>query len=255
MRRREKFVISSILLSLGFFAIQYLSLDWRYFGIAGLVVLAYLVSSWALSDDLQFHERLTVVPLPTMYAGSSALFYFLLPRNFISSLVVLFLFGVGLYALYLTSNIYSVAKGRTIQLLYAAHAIGLFFTLFTSLLLTNTLISLNSAFYWNGLLVGLVHYPLVFMSLWSVQLNDYIDRDYLIYALLISVFLAELAMLMSFIPLAVWSVSLLITGSLYFILGLMHSFLRGRLFKSTINEYSLVGILLALMFLIAFPWK
>jgi hypothetical protein len=255
MRRREKFVIASVLLSLGFFAIQYISLDWRYLAIGGLMIMAYLISSWALLDDLQFHERLTVVLLPTMYAGAVALFYFLLPSSFFSRTAILFLFGVGLYGLYLTSNIYSVAKGRTIQLLYAAHAVGLFFTLLTSLLLTNTIYTLNLPFYLNGLLIGLTHYPLILMSLWSVKLDDFIDRDLLIYSLLASISLFEFALIISLIPFQLWHSSLFVTSLLYLILGVMNSFLRGRLFKSTITEYSLVGALFALMFLVLFPWK
>ncbi|MBD3250255.1 MAG: hypothetical protein GF381_01645 [Candidatus Pacebacteria bacterium] len=255
MRRREKFVIASILLSLGFFAIQYVSLEWRYLAILGLSIASYLVSSWALSDDLQFHERLTVVPLPALYAGAVSLFYFLLPGNFVSRIVVLFLFGIGLYGLYLTSNIYSVAKGRTIQLLYAAHAVGLLFTLLTSLLLTNTIFSLNLPFYLNGLLVGLIHYPLSFMSLWSVRLEDFIDRDLLFYSLLISTVLAEFSALTSLAPFPVWHSSLFVSGIVYLILGVVHAFLRGRLFKSTTSEYSLVAGLLGLLFLLFFPWK
>jgi hypothetical protein len=214
-----------------------------------------LVSTWALSDDLQFHERLTIVPLPAMYAVSVALFYFLLPGNFISRVMILVLFGIGLYALYLTSNIFSVAKGRTIQLLYAAHAIGYFLTLFTSLLLTNTIFSLHLPFWGTGLLIGVIHLPLSFMSLWSVNLEDFIAKDLLVDSLLISLFLAEFAMLISFVPIPLWNASLFITGLLYLILGILHSFLRGRLFKNTIREYSLMSILLAILFLIFFPLK
>ncbi len=255
MRRREKFVISTILLSFLFFAIQYVSLEWRYWAIAGLTVITYLVSSFALSDDLQFHERLTIVPLPTMYAAAVALFYFLLPGNLLSQLIILILFAIGLYALYLTSNIFSVVKGRTIQLLYAAHAIGFFFTLLTSLLLTNTVFSLNLPFWANGLLTGLVHFPLALMSLWAVNFEDFIAKDILIYSLLVSIALTEFAMLLSLIPIPLWNTSLFITGSAYLMLGLLQSFLRGRLFKNTVVEYSLISIILGFLFVIFFPFK
>lgn len=255
MRRREKFVLSTIFLSVAMFAVQYISLEWRYLSILGLVILVYLVSSWALSDDLQFHERLTIVPLPALYAGAVGLFYFLLPGSFLSQLIILFLFGLGLYSLYLTGNIYSVAKGRTIQLLYAAHAVGLFFTLFISLLMTNAVISLNLPFYGNGLLIGLIHFPLIFMSLWSVNLEDFIALELVNYSLLISLFLAELGMILSLLPLPIWNYSLFITGVVYLIVGLLHSFLRGRLFKATVREYSLVAVFLAILFVIFFPLK
>jgi hypothetical protein len=255
MRRREKFVIATIFLSLALFAIQYISLEWRYLAIAGLVSLVYAVSSWVLSDDLQFHERLTIVPLPAMYAGAVALFYFLLPGNLLSQLTIIILFAIGLYALYLTGNIYSVAKARTIQLLYAAHAVGLFFTLFTSLLLTNTVFSLNLPFWGNGLLVAAIQFPLVFMSLWSVNLEDFIAVDLIYYSFLVMVFLAEFAMLISFLPLPVWTASLFISGLMYLIIGLLQALLRGRLFKNTLREYTLAAIFLGILFLISFPLK
>ena len=126
MRRREKFVIAAIVLSVFLFFVQYTSLEWRYWVMAGFMVISYLISLWCLSDDLQRHERITIVPLPALYAGAVGLFYFLLPESLISKVLVLVMFGIGMYALFLTSNIFSVAKGRTIQLLHAAHAIGFF---------------------------------------------------------------------------------------------------------------------------------
>jgi len=64
MRRREKFVLSAILLSLGLLSVQYISLDWRFGGVLIFTILAYFVSAWALSDDLQRFEWLTILPLP-----------------------------------------------------------------------------------------------------------------------------------------------------------------------------------------------
>jgi len=139
MRRREKFIIVSVLLSLGLLATQYVPIDWRYAAIGIFALISYLMSAWALSDDLQIYEWLTILPLPVLYASSVALFYFLLPEVLLSRLAILAVFGVGMYALFLTANIFSVAKGRTIQLLYAARAIALFFTMIISLLLTNTI--------------------------------------------------------------------------------------------------------------------
>jgi len=255
MRRREKFVISTIILTFIFFTLQYVSLEWRYWAIGGLSLLTYLTASWALSDDLQFYERITIVPFPALYAAAVSLFYFLLPGNLFSQISILVLFWIGLYGLFLTSNIYSVAKERTIQLLYAANAVGLFLTLLTSLLFTNTIFSLSLPFWANGLLVGLIHFPIIFMSLWSINLENFIAKELLIYTLLISVTLVEFASLISLIPVPLWNASLFITGAVYLVLGILHSFLRGRLFKNTMTEYSLVAIMLALLFLVFFPFK
>lgn len=255
MRRREKFVLASVLLSIGLLAIQYVGIDWRYLAFGGFMILTYLVSAWALSDDLQPYEWLTILPFPALYAGSVSLFYFLLPEGFMTRVLILGLFGIGMYALYLTSNIFSVAKGRTIQLLYAAHAVGLFFTLLTSMLFTNAIFTLRLPFYFNALLVGLVHFPLVIMSLWSVKLEPFIGRVVWDFSFLIALVLMELVVIFSLLPLPAWHVALFVMGVLYMALGVLQSQLRERLFQNTANEYSLVAVFLGIIFLVLFPWK
>lgn len=255
MRRREKFVIASFLLSLGLLAIQYVPLDWRYLGILLLFILSYLSSAWALSDDLHSHEWLTIVPFPALYASSVALFYFLLPEVLWSRLIVVIIFGIGCYGLFLTSNIFSVAKGRTIQLLYAAHAVALFFTMLTSLLFSNVIFSLRLPFYFNALLIFASHFPLVIMSLWSIELKTKISKELTFYSLTFSLLLAELATLFSFLPLQIWSQALFIMSFLYVGLSLLQNLLKGRLFRNTINEYNLVAFLMLFLFVILFPGK
>jgi hypothetical protein len=255
MRRREKFVLSAILLSLGLLSVQYISLDWRFVGVLIFSVLAYFVSAWALSDDLQKIEWITILPLPALYAGAVGAFYFLLPANLGSRIFNLVLFGVGMYALYLTSNIYSVAKGRTIQLLHAAHAIGLLFTLLTSLLFLNTIFSQHLPFYLNGLLVGLLHFPLIFLFLWSVNLEQRVDKQVTHVSWMFTLFLVELAIIFSFFPFSVWNVSLLIMTFLYIGLGILQSHFQNRLFQNTLNEYSWVAVFLGIVFVLLLPWK
>lgn len=255
MRRREKFVITSILLSFGLLGIQYVPLDWRYVAIAVLTLVSYVMSVWALSEDLQAHEWLTIVPFPALYAASVGLFYFLLPENVLSTFFILALFAFGMYGLLLTSNIFSVAKGRTIQLVHAAHAIALLFTLLTSLLFTNTVFSLRLPFYFNGLLIGLVHFPLILMSLWSINLEGSIQTQVIKPALVTTLLLVELAIVLSFFPFSVWHEALFIMAMLYVALGLLHNYLKGRLFDKTLREYSLVLFFIFIMFLILFPYK
>lgn len=255
MRRREKFVISAIILSLGLLGVQYFSLEFRYLAIALFTVASYLVSAWTLSDDLQPVEWVTIVPFPALYSAAVGLFYFLLPPHFLSKVFIFSLFGIGMYALFLTSNIYSVAKGRTIQLLHAAHAIGLLFSVITSLLLTNTIFSLRLPFYLNGLLIALSHFPLILMSLWSVELEPKVKKEVWGLTGLLTLVLTEVAIVLSFFPFSVWTSSLFIMAVVYICLGVLQNFLRGRLFQSAINEYSLVATFVGILFLVLIPGK
>jgi hypothetical protein len=255
MRRREKFVITAILLSLGLLGVQYVDIEWRWWAVAGFSLLSYLFSAWALSDDLQRHEWLTVVPFPALYAASVGLFYFLLPEGLLSKFSILGLFAFGTYAILLTANIYSVAKGRTIQLLHAAHAVGMLFTLLTSLLFTNTIFSMRLPFYWNGLLIGLVHFPLIALSLWSIELQHAFSRFVVGLSAVMTLILIEMAIILSLFPFSVWNIALFIMGLLYVGLGILHNYIKGRLFESALREYSLVTAFLGLMFIVLFPYK
>lgn len=255
MRRREKFVVSSALLSFGLLGVQYITLDYRYWAVAGLAVLTLLLSAWALSDDLQRHEWVTVLPMPVLYSTAVGLFYFLLPENVVSRVTVLVMFAVGMYALYLSANIFSVAKGRTIQLLHAAHSIALFISLIISLLFLNTIFSLRLPFWLNGPLVALSHWPIVMLSLWSIRLEPYVSREVLLLSSILTLFLAELAMVFSFFPLSVWSSALFVMSILYVGLGILQSHLRGRLFARTLTEYSLVTTFIFFVFALLFPGK
>lgn len=255
MRRREKFVLTSIFLSLCLLVVQYLTVEWRYLGVAGFALITYLSSVFVLKDDLQKHEWLTIVPFPAFYAGAVGLFYFLLPSNFLSRLAILGMFGVGMYALFLTSNIYSVAKGRTIQLLHAAHAIGLWFTLLTSLLFTNTIYSLRLPFFVTSGLIGIVHFPLIFMALWVIQLEKNISRELMALTIFLTLLLMELAMVLAFIPFSVWYYALFVMSFLYVGLSVLRSYLMGRLFVRALTEFVLVAVFIALLFLGFFPLK
>jgi len=255
MRRREKFVITSVLLSIGLLIVEAISIDWRYLAVAVLTLATYFLSAWALSEDLDLYEWITILPLPTLYSASVSLFYFLLPTSIISQAAIFVIFGIGMYALLLTSNIFSVAKGRTIQLLYAAHAMSLFFVLIISLLFTNTIFSLRNPFWINGLLVGLLHFPLVLLSLWSINLEAFISKAILRYSFFTVILLIEFTFLLSLLPYPVWHSSLFIMTFLYIALGILQSYLHGRFFKSTVNEYFLLTIFLIVIFAALFPFK
>ena len=255
MRRREKFVIVSFILSVLLLTVQYVPLDFRYLAVAMFGVITYLLSAWALSEDLQTFEWWTILPFPSVYAIAVALFYFLLPDNLLSRIAMFAIFGVGMYAVFLACNIFSVAKGRTIQLLHAARAIGLLFTLITSTLLLNTIFSLRLPWYLNGGLVMISHLPLILSALWSIQLEQAVPRPIMRIALLFSLILGELAIVFSLIPMTIWNSSLFAMAFLYLGIGVIQNFLQGRLFRNITIEYALVGGLTLFIFFILFPLK
>lgn len=255
MRRREKFVLSAVVLSLLFLGVLLLPLGWRLPAVAVFTLITYVASSWALSDDLQRLERLTIVPFPTLFAAATGLFYTTLPEHWFSRVVIVALFGLGMYGIFLTCNIFSVAKGRTIQLLYAAHASLLFFSLLLSLFFANTIFSVKLLFPWTVLLIGATHFPIVLINVWSTRLQPKIAAAEWQLTLVLTVVLMEVALGLCFFPLSAWQQSLLVMAVLYMGLGIIQNYLRGRLFSRTLREYLLVAIFTIVIFILMVPAK
>lgn len=257
MSKRRKFVIASFLLSLGLLSTQFVTfgLIYRYIAIGALFFVSYLISAWALFEDLKGVEWLVVVPMPGLYAVSVALFYFLLPEALVSKIAVFVVFSLGAYASFLTGNIYSVAAIRTIQLLRAAHAVGFLLILTTSLLFYNTILSFRMPFFVNALLVFLVSFPLVLNGLWSITLELVLSKRLLWCSGVIAGVLAEIMVVLSCLPVTVWIGSLVLVAGMYLLLGLMQHCLQERLFRKTVREYLMVGVFILVVMMMVTPWR
>lgn len=252
--KRQKFIISAIFLSIGLLAIQLANVSWRYQAIFGLTILTYLLSAWALREGVSGIEWLTVLILPTLFTAGVGLFYFLLPASWLARLPVAALYGLGLYALLLTENIFSVATIRNIQLLRAAHAVGFLLTLLTAFFLYNTILSFRFSFWLNFIFVFLASLPLFIQGLWSVKLEEKISGQIWFYSLALSLMVAEGALALSFWPVTVSADSLALITIMYVVLGLTQHYLSQRLFRRTINEYLTVGIIVLAVILITTHW-
>ena len=255
MTKRQKFLLSAMVLSLGLLSIQWVSLEYRFVAVFGLTLSTYLISAFALLDDLKGVEWLTILILPTFYTAAIALFYFLLPEGIVSRLAILSLFGLGLYAVYLTENIFSVASVRTIQLVRAAHAVGFLILLLTMALLFNTIFSMRWVFWINGIAVFAVSFPLILQAIWAVKLEDRISKEVLVSSFGISLILGQAAVALSFLPVTLWVGSLFLATIVYVCMGLLQHAMQERLFMQTIYEYVGVGLFVLLATLYVTPWR
>lgn len=243
MNKRKRFVLVSVILTLGLLGIQIVGGNWRYGAIILLSVISVGLSAWSLIGDLSGVEWLTTMILPAMYPASVGLFYFLLPENLVSRVILLLAFGVGMYALLLTENIYAVAAIRTIQLVRAAHAIGFLLTIVTSVFFIGTIFSFREPYWVNGLGSGLVIFPLVLAGSWSAVLWPRLGKKLWVRSGLIAISGGVLASISSFLPMNPLVTALLVAGYVYVALGLIQQDLQERLFKRTVQEYVLVGVM------------
>jgi hypothetical protein len=253
--KRQKFLLSAAILSVLLLAIQYVPIEYRYVAIFGFFLVTYLVSAWALFEDLKGIEWLTILSGPSLYAVAIGLFYFLLPSHWFTRMVIMVLFGVGMYALYLTENIFSVAAARTIQLLRAAHAVGFLLSILTAALLYNTIFSLQWPFWANGGMVMLVTFPVVLNGLWSMRLESRLTSSVLLMSVALAVMTGMVAVTLSFLPVTVWVAALFLATVVYVTMGLLQHELSERLYKRTVTEYVVVGLLVLIATLMVTDWK
>lgn len=257
MTKRQKFVISSMVLVLGFLFIQFLDFNYRYYSIASLSLLSLLLTVWAIKDSLGLNATLLSVILPVFFTAAVGLFYFLVPPNipqFIVTFIILALYSLGIYALFLTANIYTVAAARTIALLRAAHAVGFLLTLLTSFFLFDTLLSFKADFWVNGVFAFVISLALFLQGFWSIDLEHKMRSVILYLSLALALIVGEFASVLSFWPVTVPVGSLALTTVMYVGLGLGQAKLQQRLFVRTVKEYFLVGAVVFLTMYLTAKW-
>jgi len=254
--KRVRFVSSSFLLGFSFLLIQRLPFPQRYLGIGGLALLTVALHFFSLYEGLNFKiERLLTPILPVFFSLGVSLFYFLLPSSWPYQLLIFGLFSFGMYVIFLTENIFTVASIRTIALARAAQAVGFLLTLVSLFFLYDAIFSFRLSFWQNAILAALFTFPLALHSLWAVNLEEKLSRDDLFFALIFSLVLGEFSLILSFYPVEILTGSLFLTTVSYVLLGLGSAQRADRLFKRTVQEYLLVGGLMFLGLLLTTSWR
>ena len=94
LTKRRKFLIVSLLLTLGLWIIQSLSVEARYTAIIVLAILSAGLTGWSLIKDLRGVAWVLDLILPTLYPTVVAVFYFLLPQASVTRWIVLLVFSI-----------------------------------------------------------------------------------------------------------------------------------------------------------------
>ncbi|HUD44513.1 MAG TPA: hypothetical protein VMR41_03165 [Patescibacteria group bacterium] len=248
--KRQKFVASTLLLSVLFFSIQMGS---GGVGFGLIFLLAFLTMPlfyWAMHKDISEKSLLIIFLLPFLYSLAFGLFYFLIPTRILFRLILTIVYGIGLYSLFLSQNIFVVAAIRTIALLTGARIVSFVITILSYLLLVNTILSFHFAMPFTLLLLALATFLLTYHSLWTYTLQKTPYR-LSVWAGGLTLCLVEVASVLFFWPSTPTVLALYLTGMLYIFLGLSHMWMEKRLFKNVLWEFSWVS-LIAFLFLMLF---
>ncbi len=243
------FILSSLMLFSTFFyfdkAIIFLLL---------LVILSFFLTYFSLSEKIKGVGWFGFFFMPVIFSISFYLFLFLFPVRWLTRLPFITFYAISIYAILLTSNIFNVGVGKSIQLYRAAFSVNFFFQTIVAFLLFNFLFSLKQIFFINALGTALITFFLSFHLIWALKLKTQIEVEIIKYAFFVSLVLLELSLVVSFVPVKTAIVSLFLTTSFYSLSGLVYNYLNERLFKETVREYAVVWVFVLVISLLSLSW-
>lgn len=253
VEKRHKFVVGTLVLSLGLFFSEF---QFGKSGIAVPMILAVfsdLFLFWALYRDMRENKTLEAFILPFFYSLSFGLFYFLTPASFVFRLFLGAVYAFGLYSIFLSQNILAISSIRTITLLSGARIVSFVAALFSYFFLTNIIFTFHASIFVTIPLIFVYTFFLVYHLLWSYTLSTF-AKHILIWVLILSLCLIEAAVLLWFWPSSPTFIALFMTGFFYSIVGLSHIWFEKRFFKGVLWEYVWVGCIVFFVLILFTPW-
>ena len=167
LTKRQKFVISILLLSAGIFISEFSHGNALIIWAVILSILTIFFLFISLKDDLRGTFFYPIFFLPTLYTAAFVLFYPLVPARFLTRILILPVYALGLYSLFLTQNIFAVSAVRTINLMRSARIVSFVLTIIVFFLLANFCFFMRLPVFVSPFVVFVLVFLLNFQSLWS----------------------------------------------------------------------------------------
>jgi hypothetical protein len=248
--KRQRFILSVIILSLGLFSSEYIL---GKSAISIVFILSLLTSFFlflGLREDLKDNFNIQVFILPFLYSFSIGLFYLLVPARLITRVGITSLYALGLYSLFLSQNIFTVSAIRTIALLSGARTVSLVLTLLSFFFLSNVVFSFHINVVITLLLIFVYSFLFVLQSIWVYTL-DRNPLSQIFWVLSLTFCLVEVALFLWFRPGSPTVLALFLSAIFYVLIGLTQAWFEKRLFRGVILEYFWLTTI-AFIFLVLF---
>lgn len=248
--KRQKLVISVIILSILLFLSEFLFGRSGIYTIVMVAVLTDVFLFWAIRKDLKGKDTLEIFILPFFFTLAFGLFYLLVPARFLTRIAMTTFYALGLYSLFLSQNIFVVSAIRTIALLSSARTVSFIITLVSYFFLSNVVFSLHLNVFVTLLLIFTFSLPLILQGIWTYTL----EKGFLVSVLwsgVLSISLVEVSLILWFFPTTPTILALFLTGFFYIIVGLSQLWLERRLFKNVMWEYVWVAAIVFLIFVVS----
>lgn len=252
--KRFRLVISALLLTFIMLASTFFSFDAVYIFVPILAIFSYLLTYFCILEDIEHIGWFGFFFMPMAISISLYLVYFLFPGRWLTRIPFISLYGISIYAVLLTSNIFNVGVEKSLQLYRAAFSVNYFYQAFVAFLSMNFLMALQQTPFVNMIGTGIIIFLLAFHLLWTIRLKRYIESDVLKYSFFISLIISQAALIISFIPLRQAISSLFIASLYYGLIGMIYHHLDSRLFKETVREYVIVLIFVVTITILSISW-
>lgn len=255
MTKRRRIVLASIFAAgLSLFT-MIAGLEPEVLEVVAAMVLVYLACVWALQPIMSGLEYGTLLALPILLTVGVILTgetpnlpvpwkYFLPPG-----------YGAALYITLLAENIFNVSGSRLVPLLRAARTVGYLMTLGVVFLVSSLLFTRHLPAFFNLLIMFLVGGAAVGQALWQVLLNKTNRRKLVLSSLVSAISTGELALVISFWPVAPLAAGLAITTLVYVLVGLIQHDWQENLTRRAILEYIVVSVGVFLALLLSTSWS
>lgn len=261
MPKRLKYFISSILGAFGFYLYLGLSVESKYFGLMLLVAMVAFIFWFGLGIIFNgsVDTKVMTILLPILWTIGFGMFSALLPVNWLNYLLLSISFGLVLYVIFLSENVFLVAIGyKTVPLYRAAYTVSLILTLLTSFFVFNSLFSFKLPFFGNMLATLVLGLLIFWYQYWSVAIelpDDGKEKGRWPYIIVPVLLLTEFAGILSFWPVGIFKGSVYLVAVIYTISGLLQAEIRDRLFRGVVVNYAYIGLAVAAAIILATNWS
>lgn len=255
INKRFRFVFSVLALAGVLLFSSFFYFETALIFIPVLFFCAYFFTYFSILEGIEKKEWVLLFIMPVAFTIAFYSFYFLFfPVRWITRIPFLILFSFSFYAILLTSNIFNVGVERSLQLYRAAFAINYFFQTVVLYLLLSILFLFKQIFIVNAVIVFIIIVPLTLQLLWSVKPKVSIDRKIVDYSLFVGVCIAQIALVLSFVPLQAPIMALFLTACYYSIAGLIYHYIDEKLYRPTVKEYLIVIIVVSVIVALSIQW-
>lgn len=251
--KRQRFIAGVLISSFLLFVSEFFLGKSGIFMVFAIALISSFLFFVSIYEDMKDNFQIELFILPFFYALAFGLFYFLIPVRFLTRLFMTSLYGVGLYSLYLSLNIFTVSSIRTIALLSSARTVTFALMLLSYFFLSNVAFSLHAGFFLTFVIFLGFTFPIVLAGLWTYTLEQSF-RANLVWSGGITAILLEIVTILWFWPTAPTLVALFLTGIFYALVGLSQAWFEKRLFRGVIFEYFWVAVVAFAIFLIFTNW-